>query len=302
MSVILGSPLVIEGYELTERLLKHSMDPDTPLPPVEVWAARCIHDNTVAILKFCRCAEAQGRPQLEYIQREGAILSKLAQIRIPRFLESFYTPQVVGFAMERVPGETLTQWVKRPPYGRLTYQPWPANYRAVMSMCCQIAETMGFVHGVGLVHADIKPANIIVTPLGDTYLIDFGIARPYRDEGDQLLADASQVTWFDGPIGTISYIAPELLRGQPALPCSDVYMLGIVMYELLCGQTPYQAEGLSIADYLLAMDDPEPIRASRDDIPADLAHLVMSCISIDPADRPKNGTLLAQALTVLSRE
>ncbi len=110
----------------------------------------------------------------------------------------------------------------------------PVAPESVVDIISQVAAALDHAHGLGVIHRDIKPANLILEPGGRVRLADFGIART--------LDDAATITASGEMVGTITYLAPEILAGEPATVASDVYSLGAVTYELLAGRPPYQAE------------------------------------------------------------
>ena len=101
-------------------------------------------------------------------------------------------------------------------------------------MISQVAAALDHAHAAGVIHRDIKPANLIIEPDGRVRLADFGIART--------LDDRATITGSGELVGTISYLAPEILRGEPATPSSDIYGLGAVTYELISGRPPFSAD------------------------------------------------------------
>ena len=178
--------------------------------------------------------------------------------------------------MELVPGRTLGELIREAPDGMP-----PDDVRSVVA---QAALALAAAHDSGVVHRDVKPANIIVTPQGQVKLTDFGIAR---------LGDGSGHTATGEVLGTPHYISPEQARGEPATPASDLYALGIVAHEMLTGTRPFD-QGMPVATAIAQVHDaPPPLPAS---VPADLRAVVESSLAKAPADRPADGRAVAVAL------
>jgi eukaryotic-like serine/threonine-protein kinase len=181
---------------------------------------------------------------------------------------------VTYLVMEFVEGDALSKTLAR--VGRLT----PAR---TMSLIAQAADALQAAHDKGIVHRDVKPANLLVRPNGTLVLTDFGIARS---------AAASQLTAAGAVLGTASYISPEQASGAVATPASDVYALGVVAYQCLAGRRPFEG-GSPIEIALQHIDGtPPPLPP---DIPAPVRAVVDRCLSKQPAQRWPSAASLAAA-------
>jgi serine/threonine-protein kinase len=150
-----------------------------------------------------------------------------------------------------------------------------------------IAAALAHAHAQGLVHRDIKPANILFDDEGRPKLTDFGIAH----------LDASTTLTEAGTImGTAGYIAPEQARGEQAGPPSDVFSFGAVLYRMLTGRLPFEAESPLELVNLHRQIDPPPVEALRPDAPPKLAEVTTAALAKDPQLRPRDGAALAAAL------
>lgn len=181
-------------------------------------------------------------------------------------------------AMEPVPGCTLQRYTDK---ARLLPPP------VAVDIAQQLAEALAHAHDAGVVHRDIKPSNVLVDlPSGIVKLSDFGTAR--FDEGAQTRTGVM--------LGTPGYMAPEQLAGATADARADLYALGVVLYELLTGRRPHEAN--SMGEFLRAvMVDPAPdLRGHWPDAPADLAALLTALLAKSPADRPASGHEVAETL------
>ena len=152
----------------------------------------------------------------------------------------------------------------------------------VVSIAANVARALGAAHAAGVVHRDLKPDNVILTPAGGVKVVDFGLARFESGGG----ADAgAPLTMPGGAPGTPGYMAPEILRGGPADARADQFSFGVLLYELVVGRRPFRgADDGSMAARILEADPPaiEPVRP---DCPAALARVITTCLAKDPRDR-----------------
>jgi hypothetical protein len=182
--------------------------------------------------------------------------------------------------MELVPGEPLSSILER----QHTLTP-----DRVLDFVAQTAMALHAAHAAGLVHRDIKPGNLLVTPDGRVKITDFGIAR---------ITDQVPLTATGQVMGTVQYLSPEQASGQPASPATDVYSLGIVAYEALAGHRPFTGES-QVAIAMAQINDTAPDLPHT--VPEPIRRLVFACIAKAPSDRPTTAALLARAAQALRR-
>ncbi|HEV2310078.1 MAG TPA: protein kinase [Acidimicrobiia bacterium] len=157
----------------------------------------------------------------------------------------------------------------------------------------EVASALSAAHREGIVHRDVKPANVLVPPEGPVKVTDFGIAKA---------GGGGELTRTGTVVGTARYLAPEQLRGEPVDPRTDLYALGLVLYEMLAGELPFHGDTeMSVALARLS-NAPAPIRQLRPEVPAGLARLVMSCLALEPADRPPTARAVAEFLSDRPRD
>ncbi|MEP6480890.1 MAG: protein kinase [Rhodoglobus sp.] len=182
--------------------------------------------------------------------------------------------------MELVPGEALSAILERERV---------LSTDRVLDMVAQTANALQAAHAAGLVHRDIKPGNLLITPDGRVKILDFGIAR---------IADQVPLTATGQVMGTVQYLSPEQASGHPASPSTDIYSLGIVAYEALAGRRPFTGESqVAIAMAQINETPPElPVTVAEP-----VRNLVYACIAKNPADRPASAALLARAAQALRR-
>ena len=151
----------------------------------------------------------------------------------------------------------------------------------------EIATGLAHAHDRGLVHRDLKPANILFDDEGRPKIADFGIAR---------LGGAMTLTEAGTLLGTAAYISPEQAEGQPATPASDVYSFGVILYRMLTGRLPFEAESAIEVARMHISEPPPPPSEARADVPSALAAVATASLAKDPADRPPDGAALVRAL------
>lgn len=183
--------------------------------------------------------------------------------------------------MELVPGESLSRIIERE-------KKLPDT--RVLDIMAQTSRALGAAHARGLVHRDIKPGNLLITPDGKVKITDFGIARV----GDQVpLTKTGQV------MGTVQYLAPEQATGKPSTPATDLYSLGVVAYEALSGKRPFTGEN-QMAIAMAHINEMPP--ALPESIDPRVQNLVLSCLAKKPNQRPESATSLAIRAEALLRE
>lgn len=181
--------------------------------------------------------------------------------------------------MEYVDGEDLRQRLEREK--RLAVN-------EALNIAFQMAKGLGYAHRKGLVHRDIKPGNILITPNDEVKIADFGIAKAIA--GDMPALTEPGVVW-----GTTAYLSPEQIRGGQATPASDVYAMGIVLYEMLAGHPPFQGED-RVAIALQHLDSPPPPFEEALQIPPRVERLVRQALEKNSASRLRDANQLALAL------
>lgn len=182
--------------------------------------------------------------------------------------------------MELVPGEPLSAVIERE---------HTLSIDKVLDIVAQTSAALQAAHAAGLVHRDIKPGNMLITPEGRVKITDFGIAR---------IADQVPLTATGQVMGTVQYLSPEQASGHPASPSTDIYSLGIVAYECLAGRRPFTGES-QVAIAMAQINDTAP--PLSDTIAEPVRNLVFSCIAKKPTDRPASAANLARAAQALRR-
>ncbi len=194
-------------------------------------------------------------------------------------MEHHGQPMIV---MERVEGETLHERIGR----------GPLSVEQVVQHALEVAEALAAAHARGIVHRDIKTANVMLTPAGHVKVMDFGLAVITFSEPEEQTSHRSE----DRPskfAGTLPYMAPEILRGEPATESSDFYALGVVMYEMLTSRHPFtgKTDAVLISEILDRL--PCTPRQLRADVPRAIDALVMRLLAKEPRKRPGASKVIA---------
>ncbi|MDY0908078.1 serine/threonine protein kinase [Microbacterium sp. CFBP9034] len=259
-------------YELDSRIAIGGMG--------EVWEATDhVIGRTVAI-KILK-DEYMGDPG--FLERFRAEARHAALVNHEGIASVFDYGEEAGSAflvMELVPGEALSTILERD--GSLSTD-------KTLDIVAQTSAALQAAHAAGLVHRDIKPGNLLITPDGRVKITDFGIAR---------IADQVPLTATGQVMGTVQYLSPEQASGHPASPATDTYSLGIVAYESLAGKRPFTGESQVAIAMAQINEQPPPLPPT---VAAPVQNLVMAMIAKKPEERPASSAAVARAATALRR-
>ena len=207
--------------------------------------------------------------------REARVLASLNHPNIATIYEEFEEVEGVGYLiLEYVPGQTLAERIVRK----------PLKLEETLSTALQIAEAVAAAHEHDVIHRDLKPGNIKITPEGKVKVLDFGLAKAV---GGQALDKQSTVTEPGRVIGTPAYMSPEQARGKPTDKRSDIWSFGCILYEMLTGKIPFKGE--TISDTLAAILEHEPDwQALPESTPTNIRVLLRHCLDKEPRRRVRD--------------
>src|SRR5215831_10727941 len=261
MQPVTGSRRVVAGrYELLDPVGHGAMG--------TVWRARDLRlDREVAAKEVCLPGPMTSQDWSvlrERSLREARVAARLTHpgvVTVHDVIEVEGSPWII---MELVPSRSLAQVLGDD-------RPMPPARAAAMGMT--LLEALGSAHAAGVVHRDVKPGNILVTPEGRVVLTDFGIATLHGEPG---LTQAGMV------MGTPGFCAPERIRGEPASPASDLWSLGATLYAAVQGRGPFEGQGsaMAVLANIVHADPPPPTRAGP------LEPVILALMKRDPAARP----------------
>lgn len=205
---------------------------------------------------------------VERFRREAQAAANLSHPNIVSVFDWGKDKGTYFIVMELVSGRTLAKLIR---------EEAPIAPKRVASIGVDVAAALSFAHKHGVIHRDIKPSNVLITPEGDVKVADFGIARAITADGD--------LTQTGSVLGTASYISPEQAQGGQLDGTSDIYSLGVVMYELATGKVPFSGDSpLSIA-YKHVKETVMPPSVLNPSVPADLETVIMRCLEKSPKNR-----------------
>lgn len=259
-------------YELESRIAIGGMG--------EVWKATDLVIGRTVALKILK-DEYLGDPG--FLERFRAEARHAALVNHEGIANVFDYGEEDGSAflvMELVPGEPLSTVLERE-------HVLPTD--KVLDIVAQTAAALQAAHSAGLVHRDIKPGNLLITPEGRVKITDFGIAR---------IADQVPLTATGQVMGTVQYLSPEQASGHPASPTTDIYSLGIVAYEALAGKRPFTGESQVAIAMAQINDAPPPLPVT---VSEPVRNFVISMIAKKPSDRPSSAAHVARAAQALRR-
>ncbi|MBV9022203.1 MAG: protein kinase [Ktedonobacteraceae bacterium] len=268
-----------ERYQLQEPIGRGGM--------AVIYRGVDTHTNRTVAVKVLREVYSTDPKFVTRFQREAKAASSLKHPHIVQVYDYGQSEGNYYIVMELVEGKDLRRYLRS--YGVLTPE------RAMM-IAHDVALGLGAAHRREIVHRDVKPQNILVGDNGSIKLTDFGIASVYKD------LDAERLTTTGMTLGTVQYYAPEQAQGEIVSAAADVYALGIVMYEMLTGHTPFDGDTPVAVAMQHIQDAPLPPSQYNHSITPALEEIILRCLEKVPEMRYRDGSALARALEVLAEE
>ena len=264
--------LVHHRYRLDRRLAQGGMG--------EVWKGFDIQLGRIVAIKALRTDTVNVEAKLRRLRAEAHNSANLAHPNIAALFD-YYEHDGIGFLiMEYVPSKSLAD---------LYHKEKIIEPTKLLPILIQTARGLFVAHSHGVIHRDVKPANIMVSDTGNVKITDFGVS--YSSDQEQITQDGMVV-------GTAQYISPEQAQGEQATVQSDIYSLGVVAYEGLCGHRPFT--GATPVDIAAAhVNDPVPPLPENVDL--QLQQFIMSMLAKNPKDRPKDALVVSKVLSRIER-
>lgn len=257
------SPTVVnDRYELGQRIGRGGM--------ADVFLARDLLLDRQVALKVLFPEHAIDPNFVERFRREAQSVAGLNHPNIVAVYDWGQYSNTYFMAMEYVKGRTLAEHLRREKQ---------LSPRGAATIVSKIANALAYAHRNNVVHRDIKPANILIGENGDVKVADFGIARALDGHHDSGLTQDGAV------MGTATYFSPEQAKGEGLDLRSDLYSLGVVLYELLVGKPPFTGENALATAYMQVNQMPKSIRSQVPGTPVEIEAVVSKCIAKDPARR-----------------
>jgi len=263
--------LLNNRYQLLEKLGSGGM--------ADVYRARDPVLDRIVAIKVLRKDYSTNPDFQSNFRMEARAAANLSHPNIVTVHDFGFADNMLYIVMEHIPGKDLKQLIRE--RGRFTVE-------AGIPLIIQACAGLGYAHRAGLVHCDVKPHNMLVSPDNRLKVTDFGIARALATIA---IGERTDIVW-----GSPLYFAPEQALGEAPSPASDVYSIGVVMYELLCGTPPFTASTPDELARLHISARPIPIREYIPDIPTALEEIIMKVLSKEPAARYRTADQLGRVL------
>jgi tetratricopeptide (TPR) repeat protein len=262
-------------YQVIEELGKGGMG--------RVYKVLDLETNEKVALKLIKPELSADAETVERFRNELTTARKIVHKNVCRVFDLGKGRAGYYITMEYIPGEDLKSMIRMS--GSL-------SVGMLLSMGKQVCEGLAEAHGLGVVHRDLKPGNIMIDQSGQARILDFGIARTVKGRG---------ITGAGVMIGTPEYMSPEQVEGQEVDQRSDIYSLGVILYEMLTARVPFEGETALNVAYKHKHDAPEDPRRFNDRIPQDLGRVVLKCLEKEKKDRYQNADELRAQLESIER-
>lgn len=250
----------IDGrYEITELIGVGGM--------ADVYKANDLLENRVVAVKILKNEFADNEDFVRRFRNESKAIAVLSHPNIVKVFDVGFSDKLQFIVMEYIDGITLKEFME---------QQGVLKWKDTVHFIVQILKALQHAHDRGIVHRDIKPQNIMLFPDGTIKVMDFGIARFAREEGK---------TISDKAIGSVHYISPEQARGDITDEKSDIYSVGVMMYEMLTGIKPFDADNPVTVALMHMQNEPKLPREINDSIPEGLEEIVVRAMQKEPSKR-----------------
>lgn len=265
----------ISHYKILEKLGEGGMG--------VVYKAQDITLDRPVALKFLPQRSVVNDDDRARFANEARAAARLTHPNIATVYEFGEANSDAFLAIEFIDGETL----------RKKLQQGPLSVSEALRVAGEVAKGLAAAHQHEIIHRDIKSENIMLTPQGAVKITDFGLAQ---------IRGQSRLWHTEGTAGTVSYMSPEQARGEALDERTDIWSLGVVLYEMLTAKLPFPGNYESAILYLVIHEQPQPIRSIREDVPTKLQEVVEKCLKKDPGQRYRNAEALLSDVNALVKE
>ena len=258
----------------------------------EVYRARDTRLNRAVAIKILPADFAADAGRLERFRQEARLLSTLNHPNILAVYDIGEQDGIHYIVSELLEGETLRE--------RMGQSALPLRKAAEYAV--QMAHGLAAAHEKGIIHRDLKPENVFITPDGRVKILDFGLAKATLHAA-AVAADATQVTVASQAgvvLGTVGYMSPEQVRGKPADARSDLFSLGTVLYEMVCGQRAFRGDSSVEVMNSILKEDPPDLAATERKVPPALDRIIRRCLEKSPDERFQSARDVGFALEAIS--
>jgi beta-lactam-binding protein with PASTA domain/predicted Ser/Thr protein kinase len=257
--VITRGGVIAGRYEILDRISEGGM--------AEVFRARRVPEGDVVALKILREQFVSDAEFVERFEREAKAVAALTHPHMVRVHDSGRDGDVRFIAMEYVEGEDLKSHIRRS--GRID------PHRAA-EIAAQVCDALEYAHAHGVIHRDVKPQNILLTPDGDVKVTDFGIARALS---------SATITQTGTVLGSVQYLSPEQARGGAVGRSADLYSLGVVLYEMVTGHLPFAGDSPIATALAHVNQPPPPPRSIVPELPPSIEGIILLALAKSPGRR-----------------
>lgn len=253
------SPTQIGRYEILDLIGKGGMG--------RVFLGRDTQNNQSVAVKVLLPEALEDKALLQRLQRESEALRVLDHPNIVKILDVVEDADQYSLILEYIEGGTLADLLRQQPQLPL---------ETILKISLGIADALTRTHQLKIIHRDIKPANVLLDKEGAPRLTDFGLAR---------LESSHDLTQTGVMVGSTAYLSPETIRNQPVDPKVDIWAFGVMIYEMLAGRRPFQADNTAALLAAILMEPVPDLATFRASVPPQLSHLVYHMLAKDPAER-----------------
>jgi len=267
--MIAAGSMVAGRYEILDRISEGGM--------ATVFRARRLEDGGIVALKILREQFASDVEFITRFEREARAVSELIHPHMVRVYDSGADGNVHFIAMEYVEGENLKEYIRR--HSRL-------EAPRALEIAAQVCDALEYAHAHGIVHRDIKPQNILLTREGRVKVTDFGIARAMS---------SATITQTGTVLGSVQYLSPEQARGAAVGPSTDIYSLGVVLFEMVTGTLPFEGDSPIATALAHVNQTPPPPRGLAPALPVRVEGIILFALAKSPSRRYRTPGEMRQA-------